>query len=105
MSENGLLEPSFADAMTAIEQVKELPASKRTHWCCSLRMIAKALDRPPESIAARWAQSSMTTLLPPRQRWSRFLRQPGKVDSPMQRTNHHEDAKTIFGWVQSQGGA
>jgi transposase InsO family protein len=32
------------------------------------------------------------------ERWSRFLRQPGKVDSPIQRTNHHEDAETIFGW-------
>ena len=31
------------------------------------------------------------------QRWSRFLRQPAKVDSPMQRTNHHEDAETVFG--------
>jgi tetratricopeptide (TPR) repeat protein len=54
MSETGLLEPSFADAIAAIEQAKELPASKRTHWCCSLRIIAKALDRPPENIAARW---------------------------------------------------
>jgi len=42
------------DAIAAIEQAKELPAWKRTHWCCSLRMIAKALERPPESIAARW---------------------------------------------------
>jgi hypothetical protein len=31
------------------------------------------------------------------QRWSRFLRRPGRVDSPIQRTNHHEDAETIFG--------
>src|ERR1700730_6571387 len=54
MSEDGLLEPSFADAIAAIDRAKELPASKRTHWCCSLRMIAKALERPPESIAARW---------------------------------------------------
>jgi hypothetical protein len=30
-------------------------------------------------------------------RWSRFLGQPAKVDSPMQRTNHHEDAEKIFG--------
>ena len=43
MPENGLLERSFADAIAAIEQAKELPASKRTHWCCSLRIIAKAL--------------------------------------------------------------
>src|SRR5262245_54283620 len=54
MSQDGLLEPSFADAITAIEQAKELPASKRTHWCCSLRIIAKALGRPLESVAARW---------------------------------------------------
>jgi hypothetical protein len=31
------------------------------------------------------------------ERWSHFLRQPVKVDSPMQRTNHHEDAETVFG--------
>jgi len=30
-------------------------------------------------------------------RWSHLLRQPAKVDSPMQRTNHHEDAETVFG--------
>src|ERR1700730_6417062 len=54
MPANPLLESSFVDAIAAIEQAKELPASKRTHWCCSLRIIAKALDRPGESIAARW---------------------------------------------------
>src|SRR5262249_6948926 len=32
----------------------ELPPSRRTHWVCSLRQIAKALGRPPESIPARW---------------------------------------------------
>ena len=31
------------------------------------------------------------------QRWSHFLRQPAKVDSPMKRTIHHEDAETVFG--------
>jgi hypothetical protein len=30
-------------------------------------------------------------------RWSHFLTQPAKVDSPMQRTTHHEDAETVFG--------
>jgi len=32
-----------------------------------------------------------------KKRWSHFLRQPAKVDSPMQRTDHHEDAETVFG--------
>jgi hypothetical protein len=54
MTETALLEPSFADAIAAIEKAVELTPSKRTHWICSLRRIAKALDRPPESIAARW---------------------------------------------------
>ena len=31
------------------------------------------------------------------ERWSHLLRQPAKVDSSMQRTNHHEDAETVFG--------
>jgi len=54
MPENALLEPSFAEAIAAIEKAEELSAAKRTHWTCSLRMVAKALGRPPESIAARW---------------------------------------------------
>jgi integrase len=54
MSETELLEHSFADAIVAIEQASELPPSRRTHWICSLRRVAKALGRPPESIAARW---------------------------------------------------
>jgi hypothetical protein len=54
MDDNGLLEPSFADAIAAIEQSSEVSPSRRTHWVCSLRQIAKALGRPPESIAARW---------------------------------------------------
>lgn len=54
MPKNALLEPSFAAAIAAIEQAEELPVSKRTHLTCSLRIIAKVLDRPPESIAARW---------------------------------------------------
>jgi integrase len=54
MTENALLEPSVVDAIAAIEQASELPPSRRTHWVCSLRQIAKALGRPPESVAARW---------------------------------------------------
>src|SRR5258708_907306 len=49
-----ILELSFADAITAIGRADDLTPSKRAHWICSLRQIAKALDRPPESIAARW---------------------------------------------------
>jgi integrase len=54
MPEKTLLEPSFADALRAIEQSTELPASKRTHWACSLRQLAKWLNRPLVNLAARW---------------------------------------------------
>jgi hypothetical protein len=55
MSENArLLEPSFADAITVIEAARELSEQNRRHWVCSLRQIAKWLDRPAELIPARW---------------------------------------------------
>jgi hypothetical protein len=31
------------------------------------------------------------------ERWSYFLTQPAKVDSPMQRMIHDENAETVFG--------
>ena len=48
-----LLEPSFADLIAAIEQAPELPGERRRHWVCSLRQIAKWLDRPAAVIPAR----------------------------------------------------
>ena len=54
MNEDRLLEPSFADAIAAIDQASDLPPARRTHWACSLRQIAKAICRPLQSIAARW---------------------------------------------------
>jgi integrase len=49
-----LLEPSFAELIAAIEQAAELSEQLRRHWACSLRQIAKWLDRPAEVIPARW---------------------------------------------------
>ena len=49
-----LLEPSFADLIAAIEQAAELSEQRRRHWVCSLRQIAKWLDRPALVIPARW---------------------------------------------------
>jgi hypothetical protein len=37
-----------------IEGAVDLPAQTRTQWLCSLRQIAKALDKPMEVIPARW---------------------------------------------------
>ena len=49
-----LLEPSFADAIRAIEVAETLAKDQRLHWCCSLRQIAKLLERPVETVMARW---------------------------------------------------
>jgi integrase len=54
MTENALLEPSFADAAKAIEEAGNLPARTRSQWLCSLRQIAKAMDKPLDIIPARW---------------------------------------------------
>jgi hypothetical protein len=54
MTETALLEPSFADVATAIENAADLPHQTRSHWLCSLRQIAKAMDKPMEIIPARW---------------------------------------------------
>ena len=55
MTETTLLEPSIADVLKAIEAATDLPASKRTHWSCSLRQICTYLNRPPEIVPARWS--------------------------------------------------
>jgi integrase len=59
-----LSEPSFLDLVGAIEQATELSDQRRRHWVCSLRQIAKWLDRPATVIPARWhsARISMAQL-------------------------------------------
>ena len=49
-----LREPTFADLITAIRQASELQEQTRRQWVCSVRRIAKCLDRPVEEIPARW---------------------------------------------------
>jgi integrase len=50
-----VIELSIADVLKAIEEAPDLPASKKTHWSCSLRQICIGIGRPPESIAGRWS--------------------------------------------------
>ncbi len=58
MTRTALVEPSFAEAMRAIETANDLPAGTRAHWCCSLRQLSQAMDKPPELIPARWTAIS-----------------------------------------------
>jgi integrase len=55
MTEITLLEPSMIDVLRAIETAADLPASKRTHWACSVRQMCAYLDRPTETVPARWS--------------------------------------------------
>src|SRR5450759_4029794 len=48
-----LLELSFRDLLLAINQAQNLSEQTRRHWACSLRQIAKWLNRPPAVIPAR----------------------------------------------------
>jgi hypothetical protein len=90
-----LLEPSFADAIAAIEQATGLAPSKRTHWCCSLRSIAKALDRPVESIAARWVAVALQ------------VNQLHHANSGVEwktLANHKSNAKRALAWFSGEQG-
>jgi hypothetical protein len=91
MDENGLLEPCFADAIAAIEQSSELPPSRRTHWVCSLRQIAKALGRPPESIAARWGAVALKV---------NQLHHVGSGIEWKTLANHKSNAKAALHWFR-----
>jgi hypothetical protein len=48
-----LLEPSFSDLITAIEQANDRPGQQRRHWVCSLRRIARCRNGPGPSLWRR----------------------------------------------------
>jgi hypothetical protein len=52
-----LLEASFADVVAAIEKAHDLPVRTQSHWLCSLRQIAKSMDKPMPMIPARWTSA------------------------------------------------
>ena len=49
----GLLEPTLADVHTAIEQDTSLPKPRRDSLCCSIRRVAKFLERDLAHLPAR----------------------------------------------------
>jgi hypothetical protein len=54
MTKPSLLEPSFADLLQSIESANDLSAKTKTHWCCSVRQMVVAIDKPGGLIPARW---------------------------------------------------
>jgi integrase len=95
MPENVTLEPSFADAMAAIEKAEELSPSKRTQWCCSLRGIAKALDRPLQSVAARWGAVALQV---------NQLHHANSGVTWKTLANHKANAKAALFWYRNEQG-
>lgn len=92
MTEERLLEPSFADAIAAIEAATDLVPAQRTHWTCALRRIANALGRPPESIPARWGAVAIK------------VNQLHHADSGVEwktLANHKANAKRALHWYQN----
>jgi hypothetical protein len=49
-----LVEPSFGDLVVAVEEATDLSEQRRRHWVCSVRQLAKWLNRPTAVIPARW---------------------------------------------------
>src|SRR5271154_3164367 len=47
------IEPTLADVLVAIERDASLSESKREAWRCSIRRIAKFLERDPSASPAR----------------------------------------------------
>jgi integrase len=91
MPEEKLLEPSFADAIAAIEKAGDLSPAERTHWPCALRRIARALGRPPESIAARWGAVALKVNL---------LHHTDSGVEWKTLANHKSNAKRALHWFQ-----
>ena len=63
-------------------------------WCGTARRSEIAPENVSDSRRS-WTTTCAIGARP--QRWSQFLRQRAKVDSPMQRMSHHEDSETVFG--------
>ena len=94
MSENEtLIETSFAAAIALIGASEELPEQTRRHWICSMRGIAKALDRPVQTIPARY--SAIRTVL------GQLHHAPLGV-TPKTLINHKANAKAALRWLSQE---
>ena len=89
------LEPSFADAITAIRVGPDLSAQTKRHWCSSLAGIARAFDQSMELIPARFSavRARMAALHHVPLRWT-----------PKTLSNHRSNAKVALLWFVKEAG-
>jgi len=90
-----LLEPSFADAIAIIAASEELPKQTQRHWTTSLRQVAKALDKPLETIPAR--------LRAVRADLARLHHAPAELTLKTLR-NHKSNVKSALLWLAREKG-
>jgi integrase len=94
-TETKLLEPSFVDLIAAIERSDELCAERRRHWVCSLRQIAKWLDRPAAVIPARWSSVQIAV---PQLHHARVGIRPKSL------ANHKANVRAALSWFRREEG-
>jgi hypothetical protein len=90
-----LLEPSFADAIAIIAASDELPKQTQRHWTTSLRQVAKALDKPLQTIPAR--------LRAVRADLARLHHAPAGLTLKTLR-NHKSNVKSALRWLARERG-
>jgi len=88
-----LIEPSVADLLTAIEAATDLTVLQRRHRSCSLRVVAKALGKPPELLPAR-----LTALRQPISRLHHV--QMGMTTKTL--ANHKANVRAALSWFANE---
>src|SRR5215210_1659920 len=93
--DSALVEPSLEDALAAIARARFLTEATRQQWLCSVRQIAKALDRPLAVLPARW-----TALRIPVDR----LHHAQLEISAKTLANHKANLKAALRWMHGETG-
>ena len=89
----GVGEPSFADALAAIEAAEELSPAQKRHWSTSLRQMAGYLDRPLTLIPTRIAAIAPAV---------KALHPARLGVHPKTFANHRSNARTALLWFNRQ---
>jgi integrase len=93
MTKTTILEASIADALKAIETAAELPATRRSQWCCSLRQTCAYLNRQSELVPARWSAIKDAV---------RQLHAARVGANPKTLANHKSNARTAIQWFEKE---
>jgi integrase len=89
------MEPSFADVVAAIARATDLSDQRRRHLTCSVRQIAKWLNRPLDAVPARWEASRFSV---GRLHYARL----GVTAKTL--ANHKANAKAALSWFRNETG-